>query len=151
LAFLYANCLTPKVQEELLFLKFSNKELKKVTFLLDLLDRYNAFVQKNTALAYKSFMAVLKNHAPDPWAQTLEQFILLTEAIGLESRARFAKYEGETVFSKREMELKGDDLLIIGIKPGPQIKSILEACYLEILRNPENNNRSFLLDFAAGQ
>lgn len=151
LAFLYGNVKTPEASKELLFLKFSNKELKRVTFLLDLLDRYEALVKRDTALAYKSFMAVVKNHAPDPWAHTLEQFILLTEAIGFESRAMFAKYEGETVFSKREMVVNGDDLLVIGVKPGPQIKSILDACYLEILRNPENNNRSFLLDFAAGQ
>jgi hypothetical protein len=151
LAFLYGNCKTAPVVEELMMLKFSNKEIKRVSFLLDLLDRFEALRKKDTALAYKSFMAVIKNHSPDPWTHSLEQFIHLTEAMGFESRALFNKYEGETVFSKREMQLNGDDLLIIGIKPGPQIKKILEDCYLEILRNPENNTRSFLLDFAAGR
>ena len=151
LAFLYGNCKSQPVAEELNQLKFSNKEIKRVVFLLDMLDRFETLVKKDTALAYKSFMAVIKNHSPDPWVHTLEQFIHLTEAIGFESRALFTKYEGETVFSKREMQINGDDLLIIGIKPGPQIKKILEDCYLEILRNPGNNTRSFLLDFAAGR
>jgi tRNA nucleotidyltransferase (CCA-adding enzyme) len=151
LAFMYGNCKSQPVVEELMQLKFPNKEIKRVGFLLDLLDRYEALVKKDTILAYKSFMAVVKNHSPDPWVLTLEQFIHLTEAMGFESRALFTKYEGETVYSKREMQLNGDDLLFIGIKPGPQIKKILEDCYLEILRNPENNTKSFLLDFAAGR
>ena len=138
-------------QKELLSLKFSSKEMKRVLFLLECLDRYDLFVKKDTALAYKSFMAVIKNHSPDPWTHTFEQFIHLTEAIGFESRKLFNKYEGETVFSKRELLINGDDLLGMGIKPGPQIKKILEACYLEILKSPEHNSKSFLFDFAAGR
>lgn len=148
LAFMYSMCPVEQVQTELLFLKFSNKEFKRVTFLLSLLDRYNEFIKKDTPSAYKSFMAIIKNHAPDPWEYSFEQFIRLTEAMQFESRAQFAKYEGEVVFAKREMLLNGDDLLLIGIKPGPQIKSILEACYLEILQHPESNNKGYLLSFA---
>lgn len=151
LAFLYSNVTTVQAQKELFNLKFSNKEIKVTTFLLDLLEKYHAFAQKDTALAYKSFMAVIKNHSPEPWTHTLEQFIHLTEAMGFASRKQFAKYEGEIVLSRREMVLNGDDLLLIGIKPGPQIKNVLDACYLEILRNPKYNTKSFLLDFAAGQ
>lgn len=149
LAFLYGNCSNiEKVKEELLNLKFPTKEIKKITFYLQLLDRYNEFFMKNTPLAYKSFMAVIKNHSPEPWTHTLEQFIHLTEAMGIPSRELFAKYEEEIVFSKREMQLNGDDLLTSGIKPGPQIKNILDNCYLEILRNPEHNTKSFLLNFS---
>lgn len=152
LAFLYGNC-TPveKVQEELFALKFPNKEIKRVVFYGQLLDRFGEFLKKRTVSAYKSFMAVVKNHAPDPWEHTYSQFIMLLEGMNVGGRDYLDKFKGETVFSKREMQINGDDLLVIGIKPGPAIKSILEACYLEILRNPENNNKSFLLDFAAGQ
>lgn len=152
LAFLYGNC-TPveKVQEELFALKFPNKEIKRVFFYGQLLDRFREFLKKRTIPAYKSFMAVVKNHAPDPWEYTFEQFKILMEAMNLEGREYLDKYNGETVFSKREMQINGDDLVFIGIRPGPQIKIILEVCYLEILRNPEHNTKSFLLDFAAGQ
>lgn len=152
LAFLYGNCnVIEEIKKELLSLKFSNNEVKRVYFYSQLLDRFQDLVSKRTASAYKSFMAVVKNHAPDPWEHTYEQFVTLLEAMQVGGRELLGKYAGETVFSKREMVINGDDLIIIGVKPGPQIKSILDACYLEILRNPENNNRGFLLDFAAGQ
>lgn len=152
LAFLYSNCTpTAKVQEELLNLKFSNKELKKVIFYLQLLDRYNVFVQKNSPLAYKSFMAVIKNCSPDPWEHNLEQFIQLLEALGFMARDQFDQFACVAVLPRKEMVLNGDDLLAIGIKPGPEIKKILDDCYLEILRNTEHNTKSFLLDYAAGR
>jgi tRNA nucleotidyltransferase (CCA-adding enzyme) len=151
LAFLYANCTpTNAVQEELMNLKFSNKEIKRVIFLHQLLDRYNLFVQKNNDLAYKSFMAVVKNHSPDPWEYTFEQFIQLLEPLGFLAKEQFEQFEGVTVLTRREMVLNGDDLLAIGVKPGPDIKRILDDCYLEVLRNPEHNTKSFLLDYAAG-
>jgi tRNA nucleotidyltransferase (CCA-adding enzyme) len=151
LAFLFIGHEWAKVEKELLALKFPNKEIKRVIFLLQLFERYNDFISKGTANAYKSFMALIKNHAPDPWEHTLEQFIQFAEAYRVPARAQLSRFKGEVVFSKKEMVVNGDDLLIIGMKPGPQIKKVLEACYLEILRNPEHNTRSFLLDFAAGQ
>ena len=146
LAFLYASVPIPEVQGEMLSLKFSNKQIKKVIFLLDLLGKYNVFVQKDTALSYKSFMATVKNHAPEAWDQSLEQFILLTEALGLGSRRQLDKYYAEVVFSKREMQINGDDILAAGIPAGPRIKKALEECYLEILRHPEHNNKYHLLE-----
>lgn len=152
LAFLYGNHnLLEEIKLELINLKFSNKEVKRVYFYGQLLDRFEELVRKQTALAYKSFMAVVKNHAPDPWEHTFEQFKILLEAMNVGGRELLDKYKDETVFSKKEMQLNGDDLLIAGLKPGPQIKSILDACYLEILKHPENNNREFLLDFAVDQ
>jgi tRNA nucleotidyltransferase (CCA-adding enzyme) len=150
LAFLYANCQTVEVQKELLSLKFSNKEIKRICFLLDLLDKFQTFHQRGTALSYKSFMAIIKNHSPDDWTYTLEQFLHLTDAIGLPARQLVSKHQEEVVFSKREMKINGDDLLAVGIPPGPQIRNILEECYLEILRHPEHNTKAFLLKRAMG-
>lgn len=147
-AFLYGNC-TPKetVIKELRDLKFSNNELKKISFLLELLDKY---AEVQSVAAYKGFMAALINHSPVPWEEALEQFILLTEAIGLGSRAHLAKYKSVIILPRKEMKINGDDLLLMGIKPGPQIKYILNECYLEILKDPKNNNEAYLLSFAAG-
>ena len=57
LAFLYANCLSQNVQEELTALKFSNKELKRILFLLELFDKVVDFVRTDNVKAYKNFMA----------------------------------------------------------------------------------------------
>lgn len=149
LAVLYGDVSPVQAQEELLSLKFATKQIKRIVFLLDLLAKYETFSSKGTVLAYKSFMAIVKNHAPDPWEGTLEQFILFSEALGLNSRAMLAAFQNETVFAKQDMHINGHDLIQLGLLPGPNIKSILEACYLEILRNPENNNKQFLLELAA--
>ena len=144
LALLYVVCSMAQVQEELINLKFANKESKRVMFLLDLLDKYNQFVQEHNLQAYRAFIAFVKNQAPDPWEHTLEQFIQLTEAMGFDSRAQFAEYAHEVVLAKKELQLNGDDLINLGIKPGPQIKNILEASYSYVLNNPQYNNKMYL-------
>lgn len=147
LAFLYNRITISQVKEELLNLKFSGREIKKTLFLLELIERFSIFQNKNDALSYKSFMAVVKNHAPDPWEQCYQQFIGLGEALELPVELLSA-FQGETVFSKREMQLNGDDLIDAGMAPGPRIKKALEGCYLEILRHPEYNTKYRLLEIA---
>lgn len=151
IAYLY-GMITDRVAitKELNDLKFSSKEIKKIIFLNELLDRYGIFAKKNTASSYKSFMAVIKNHSPEPWEQVLEQFIILTEAMGFNSKEVLTYYSNVVVLTRKELKINGDDLLLIGIKPGPQIKAILDNCYLEILKNHENNNEAYLLSFASG-
>jgi len=148
LAFLYNRLPAQHVQEELINLKFSNKEIKKVVFLLEMVERFYAFEEKHTAPAYKSFMAVLKNHSPDPWEDTLRQFLHLTEPMGLASGALLEEYQGLVVLTRKEMAINGDDLLAAGMVAGPRIKKALDECYLEILRNPENNTKYRLLEVA---
>jgi tRNA nucleotidyltransferase/poly(A) polymerase len=148
LATIYANVPVKMAEEELLSLKFSNKEIKRVTFLLQLLDRYGELLPRDNAFSYKSFMAAVKNHAPDPWEYTYQQFIMLSRAIGLGVEERFAKYAEEVVFSKKEMQINGNDLLATGMPAGPRIKQALEACYLEILKNPQHNTKYNLLEVA---
>jgi tRNA nucleotidyltransferase (CCA-adding enzyme) len=148
LAFLYNKLPIEQVQEELIGLKFSNKEIKRVIFLIQLIEKFMVFQEKNTALAYKSFMAVVKNHSPDPWEETLEQFLQLTEPMGLAAGALLEEYKGLVVLTRKEMAINGNDLLTAGIPAGPRIKKILEECYLEILRNPERNTKYRLLEMA---
>lgn len=147
LAILYSKFSAKQVQEELVNLKFSSKEIKQTCFLIDLIDKYNIANSKNTALAYKSFIATIKNFSPEPWEQCLNQFIILTNSIGSPCKPFIDKYKEEIVFSRREMSINGNDLIADGITSGPQIKSILESCYLEILKNPSINNKEILLEF----
>jgi tRNA nucleotidyltransferase (CCA-adding enzyme) len=147
LSFLYNRLPVAQVKEELLNLKFSNREIKKTLFLLELVEQFFIFQDKNTALSYKSFMAVIKNHAIDPWEQCYKQFIRLGVALELPVDLLFA-FKSETVFSKREMQINGDDLIGAGMVAGPRIKKTLDECYLEILRHPENNTKYRLLEIA---
>ncbi len=147
-AMLFANITTKNAYQELLNLKFSNKEIKRICFLLDLLDKYNDLSQKDTVNAYKSFMAVLKNHSPDNWTYTLNEFVKLTQAMGLPFAQQMNKYKEEQVLTRKELNINGDDLINLHMQ-GPRIKNVLDACYLEVLKRPENNNKVFLLEFAA--
>ena len=148
LAFLYNKLPPLQVQEELTNLKFSTKEMKKVVFLLQLMERFAEFQERDTVAAYKGFMAILKNHSPEPWHNTLQQFLQLTEPMEIASWALLDKYRTEVVLARKEMQLNGDDLLAAGMAAGPRIKQALDACYLEILRNPEHNTKYHLLEVA---
>lgn len=149
LAFMYSNYPYTVAEQELTNLKFSNKEIKKVVFLLKLYEQFDLFRGKESESSYKSFMALVKNHSPEAWEHTLEQFILLTESMGYQSKTLFEKYQSITVLSRKEMVLNGDDLLASGIPAGPRIKKALDECYLEILQNPENNTKEHLLKYAS--
>lgn len=149
LAFIYNRLPVKLVEEELVSLKFSNKEIKKVLFLLETLEKYLQFEQEESVITYRHFIARLKNESPDQWDSTLREFILLSESLGLSEPARLllGKYSPEGVYSRRTMEINGDDLLKAGVKPGPQMKILLDACYQEILEHPEHNNKEFLLQY----
>nr|WP_314466008.1 CCA tRNA nucleotidyltransferase [uncultured Clostridium sp.] len=48
----------------------------------------------------------------------------------------------------KDMAVTGRDLMEAGIKPGPEMGKILEALFDEVLKNPENNNREYLLNYS---
>ena len=152
LAYLYCGTEIDLVKKELTNLKFSNKEIKKVIFLLDLMDRYSSFEKEatytNTPNAYKQFIAYIKNNASDTSECTIDQLIKISSALGFDIRDKLAKYKNEIVFAKNEMQINGDDLIAIGIPSGPEIKKILDVCYQEILNNPKSNDKSILLRLA---
>lgn len=151
IAFLYFACLNEKeIQKELINLKFSNKEIKTILFLLKLVGDFSVLLEHGDSLAYKSFIAVLKNHSPDPWERTLEEFIELMEASGLRPRELLDKYKDTVVFSRKELKINGNDLINLGFSIGPKIKEILDECYLEILAHPEHNNEIFLFQLVSG-
>lgn len=145
LAFLYGNCSAKTAEAELLALKFSNREIKKVVFLLQLMERFFEFSNNTTESGYKSFMATLKNNSPEAWEPTLEQFLQLAEGMGFHARELFSRFAQVTVLSRKELQVNGNDLLATGVKPGPAIKKILDDLYMEVLRHPEHNNKNYLL------
>jgi tRNA nucleotidyltransferase (CCA-adding enzyme) len=132
-----------EIKYELSELKFSNQEIKKTMFLLELLIKYRDFLKIDNVCAYKEFMAHIKNNSPSDWKETLEQFIILCSSIDLQNI--LYKYGDVIVYSRKELQINGNDLMDIGIKPGPEIRKILDKCYLEILSYPENNNKEILI------
>ena len=154
LAFLYDKIDIAKVEKELLALKFSNKEVKKIVFLLRTLDLWLITqMQLNSmqsALAYRHFIAFIKNEAPETWERALEQFVILSKALETPIQAILDKYREQIVYSRKELQINGNDLITeLSIKPGPQIKAVLNSCYQDILKYPEHNNKNYLLLLAS--
>ncbi len=146
IATLYSNYTDiAEVKYELTELKFSNQEIKKTLFMLDLLRRYADFSKIDNVLSYKEFMSHIKNNSPYNWNDMLDQFIIFSSNIDLGAQRILDKYKNEIVFSRKELQINGNDLIEIGIKSGPEIKRILDKCYLEILFYPENNHKEILI------
>lgn len=145
LALLYSKHPVQSVEKELNSLKMSNKEIKRVVFLLHTAEHYLRWV--NGEVSYPTFMARIKNDAPDHWEHTLKQFIELTEAVGLPAKALLYIYQGVIVYARKELAINGDDLIAQGVKPGPNLKILLDSCYSEVLERPKNNNKEYLLQF----
>lgn len=148
IAFLYKECKHPfDVVKELNNLKFSNKEIIKVRNLLDLSSKFS-YLRLNWSLsAYKEFTAYLLDMVEHNPQSTLIQFITLMEAQGIPISRYLLPFENVKVFSRKEMNINGHDLISLGIAPGPKMKLILDKCYKEILDHPEHNTKEFLLKF----
>lgn len=54
--------------------------------------------------------------------------------------------EHRDCLSLKQLELNGRDLIQDGMKPGPGLGEILEKLLLEVLDQPEKNNREYLLE-----
>lgn len=148
LALMYHKMPPMITQCELEGLKFSNKSIKRIMFLIGRLDAFATLQQIESHMTYRHFIAWFMNEAPDPWEDTLSEFIQLTKALGLSAKQLLDKYQGETVYARSELVINGNDLMSIGLKPGPEFKRILDECYAEILERPEHNNKEFLLEYA---
>lgn len=150
LAYLYSNLPLKDVKIELTNLKFSNKEIKKALFLLELKNMFLSIYELPDAefkSGYVQFIARIKNTAIEPWEETYSQFIRLMETLGYSVTSAFSGFEDICVWARKEMNINGDDLMAIGIPAGPQLKVVLDKCYQEILENPSHNIKNFLLSF----
>jgi tRNA nucleotidyltransferase (CCA-adding enzyme) len=125
-------------------LKLSNLEMKKIRFLLNTLEQFPFYLHNPTAHQARIFLAYLKNNAPAN--NSITQFFFLSEAIGLEAEQEMVLYQNEIVWARSELQINGNDLLVKGLV-GPAIKTALDKCYQEILREPSHNTRQFLLTF----
>jgi tRNA nucleotidyltransferase (CCA-adding enzyme) len=126
-------------------LKLSNNEIKKVKFLLEALDQFAVYLRNQNAHQARIFLAFVKNKGPDN--NSLREFLLFSDAIGLEARQDLEKYSEEIIWTRSEMQINGNDLIQLDVKPGPAMKNLLDSCYQEILREPKHNNKEYLLKF----
>lgn len=148
-AFLY-SCIGSyeSIQTELTNLRMSTRSIKKILFLTLLANFFMMNYDEWNEKKYVELLAKIKNNSIDPWEDTLEQFMKMTEAMHWDTREIFENHKHVQVFSRKELQINGNDLLTLGVPPGPEIKSVLDRCYAEVLKHPEHNEKEFLLRFA---
>jgi tRNA nucleotidyltransferase (CCA-adding enzyme) len=144
---LYNGLSIPVIKKQLTDLKFSNLEIKRVLFLIDLLDALELSEMDYDPNDYKFFIAHIKNKGPDTWQYTLNQFISFIEALGGRFQDLVDMYKDEVIWARNEMQINGDDLMAIGIEPGPKLKFVLNQCYNQIIFHPEKNTKEQLMKF----
>lgn len=52
------------------------------------------------------------------------------------------------IYDIKHLQIKGEDLIKIGIKPSPKMGDILKGLHNKVLDNPEANTKDYLLDMA---
>lgn len=144
-ACLFVNVKHSLLKEQLVSLKFSNSEIKSILFLSEMFEKIETFLKYTDKNNYKQFIAFVKNNSPYAWDLALTHFINLSEAIEHHISDKLLSFKDEIVWSRKELQINGNDLMDLGIKPGPELKKILDKCYEEILIYPEKNTKEQLL------
>jgi tRNA nucleotidyltransferase (CCA-adding enzyme) len=152
-ACLYFNVQSALVEQELLRLKFSNKEIKTIMLnfkLLDVIMQHSPSVFEESKELYIKLVAIIKNESLD-WETALKEFIILNEANYPEVAAMFNKYKDVPVPARTDLKINGNDLLSIGVPPGKEIGSLLDKSYQLIMFQPELNIKEKLLQYCQNE
>lgn len=147
-ASLYFNVQTKFIEPELIRLKFSNKEIKKILFyskLIGLIQQNCKAVFQPSLSIYIKVMVMIKNETTE-WKDLLKEFIILTKTNYPDIAKMLETHKDVVVLARREMNINGDDLLALGVPPGKEIGLLIDKCYQMILENSENNTKEKLIE-----
>ena len=132
-------------------MKFSGKQIDRVSFLCSMFDLYLAqhtYFGSHNNYYERFFLSNIKNQSSDPYPEALEQVLCYLFLFNPESKKEIDAILSFEVIGKREVAIKGLDIMELGISPGPRIKLLLEEAYIQVLQFPEQNNREDLIRFA---
>lgn len=130
-------------------LRFPQKTVEKVSKLV----RYHLFYYTPEEVTASSVRKLLKNVGKENIEQLLQ--LRYCDRIGsgvpkaIPYKLRHLKYMIEKVskdpISVRMLKLSGKEVMeILNINPGPKVGKVLNCLLARVLKNPENNNRTFL-------
>ncbi|WP_428103755.1 CCA tRNA nucleotidyltransferase [Candidatus Palauibacter sp.] len=132
-------------------LKFSNADRRYITRLARL---YLPFVGAlDSAAEHRRWLASVG----DAWEDLFELHFAVARAAGEPRAKRYLEATRERVREEREgdpaldlagLAVKGDDLLALGMSPGPIVRMLLEELLEQVLEDPARNEREPLLEEA---
>ena len=135
-------------------LKFPNDRAGMILFLNLALQEFVKFHNDRTPLGARKFFSFIKNQAAKypilgGYDKCLSEFLSFSKALGSPALQELSGLMHETPLTMKDMDISGNDLMTtLNMKPGPQIKKVLDALYNEVLSNPELNEKTKLLEMA---
>lgn len=140
----------PDRKQELNRLKLSSKQIKRIEFILFLWNSYlsleKSFHQENGFTA-RLFLSHIQNETPDSFEETWQQFGYWTQLWDMDGITPLIDLCQYNIIDRKNLAIKGNDILQLGVVPGPMVKTMLNAAYEQILRKPEENTKKKLLAF----
>lgn len=139
-----------KPEEELKRLKFSNQEIKKITFLHDTYQRFlnhEKSLKMDSGYFARKFLSLIKNQNPDTYENSIKQVLYFAELHCTRHREKIEEILDHQVWSRKELVISGEDVLATGLMAGPVVKSVLDQAYDQILKYPNDNNRDYMLSW----
>ena len=132
-------------------LKFSNAEIREGQALTEALE--SPLPQAGDAVSVRRW---LRRVSPERAESTILLQRARAEGRGaekgelatldeLQRQVSDAKERGDAV-TVADLAINGDDLIVLGLKPGPEFTQILGACLDAVVEDPELNERSRLLE-----
>ncbi|MXX69535.1 MAG: hypothetical protein F4Y74_11315 [Gemmatimonadales bacterium] len=132
-------------------LKFSNADRRYIARLAKL---YLPFVGAlDSAAEHRRWLASVG----DAWEDVFELHFAVARAEGETRAERYLEATRERVREEREgdpaldlagLAVKGDDLLALGMSPGPIVRMLLEELLEQVIDDPSRNERELLLEEA---
>jgi len=135
-------------------LKFPNDKIAMIAFLKLSVQEFEKFVNNKSPLEARKFFSFIKNHAiKSPvlggYEKCLSEFLSFAKALNVPGLQELNSMIHEPSFTIKDLDISGNDLIQnLNIKPGPEIKKIIDALYNKVIFNPELNEKSKLLELA---
>lgn len=135
------------INQTLKTMTFSNDEINNILFILNSLDEITKLYNQ-PVLNIRDGLTYIKNNSPYGYEEGLNQFMKFVESIKLGGILDdLIKNRNQLIWGRNELQISGKDLIALGVQPGPKFKEILDLAYQEIMKNPNNNNKEYLLKF----
>lgn len=134
-------------------LRFDKETIKKIIRLiiyhdLDILDNEKSIRKVIAKVGEDSFLELLEVQKADAMGQNPiyldKRMIMMDNIIKMYNKIK----NDNQCLNKREMAINGHDLIQMGMKPGKDIKNMLNYLFDCILENPELNDKQKLIDIA---
>lgn len=136
-------------------LRFPNDKSAMIMFLNSALKEFQKFSSNVSSLEARKFFAFLKHNAArypvlGGYEKCLSEFLSFARALNTPGLQELDSMMQEPVLTMKDLDISGNDLIQeLDMKPGPDIKKVLDALYQQVLYNPELNERSKLLELAS--